>query len=232
MMNGMTDFSYSNVPEQSSGWLIRFASFIVPGIKKVQRQIRPYALAWQQSNQQNVKQEGPVWIVLGDSMGQGIGASAHDKGWVGQLQQKLLQRGDRYRVINLSVSGAKVRDVLQKQLPAMHSMGLEPALVTVTVGSNDRGSRQNRKQLVEDFAVLLQQLPKGSVVASILGNFADIKRVDAHLREVEKTELIRVADVRNDIPSWRGKLSDDHYHPNDAGYTAMAESFYQAIYKD
>lgn len=224
----MTQFSYSNIPEQSSGWLIRFASFFIPGIKTVQRQIRPYAEAWQEHNKQALTQHDPLWVVLGDSMGQGIGASAYNKGWAGQLDGMLKADGRQYRVVNLSVSGAKTADVLQKQLPALRALGVEPDLVTVTVGSNDRGNRRNRRQLVLDFNQLLQQLPQGSIVASILSNFADVKKVDANLRAVASVGKVRIADVRNDVPSWRGKLSQDHYHPNDAGYKAMAESFFKA----
>jgi lysophospholipase L1-like esterase len=29
--------------------------------------------------------------------------------------------------------------------------------------------------------------------------------------------------------SWRGKLAEDHFHPNDAGYAALAEDFFKTI---
>lgn len=228
----MSEFKYSNTPEQPSGWLIRVAAFFIPGIRRVQKQIVPYARAWQQQNQQAMQQREPLWVVLGDSMGQGIGASAYDKGWVGQLDSLLKSHGKQYRIVNLSVSGAKTRDVLQRQLPLLRSLGTAPDLVTVTVGSNDRGSSKNRQQLVADFNELLRQLPRGTVVASILSNFAEVKQVDRDLRTAVSADIVRLADVRNDVPSWRGKLSEDRYHPNDAGYAAMADSFFRAIQKD
>ena len=33
--------------------------------------------------------DGPLWVAVGDSMSQGIGASAPDRGWVGQLAEHL-----------------------------------------------------------------------------------------------------------------------------------------------
>ncbi|MGN6090342.1 MAG: GDSL-type esterase/lipase family protein, partial [Actinomycetales bacterium] len=33
--------------------------------------------------------EGPLWVVLGDSTGQGVGASRYDAGWVGQVRDAL-----------------------------------------------------------------------------------------------------------------------------------------------
>ena len=132
-MDDMT-FSYSNIPQKSPGLLIRIASVLIPGIRTVQKQIVPYAMAWRASNEQALLGQAPLWVVLGDSMGQGIGASSYKNGWVGQLDQLLRSQGKHYRIVNLSVSGAKVQDVIDRQLPAMRALNVRPALVTVTVG--------------------------------------------------------------------------------------------------
>jgi hypothetical protein len=40
---------------------------------------------WEESNERARSAEGPLWVALGDSTAQGIGASTPDRGYVGQL---------------------------------------------------------------------------------------------------------------------------------------------------
>jgi acyl-CoA thioesterase-1 len=66
------------------------------------------------------RDDGPLWVVLGDSTAQGLGASSPDGGYVGQVLAELRQEtGLPWRVLNLSVSGSLARDVLGAQLPLM-----------------------------------------------------------------------------------------------------------------
>src|SRR5687768_14178857 len=75
-----------------------------------------YALKWQRSNGQALEADGLLWLVLGDSAAQGVGASAHDRGWVGQGRTRLIAADPRpWRVLNLSRSGARTREVVDEQ---------------------------------------------------------------------------------------------------------------------
>jgi lysophospholipase L1-like esterase len=56
-------------------------------------------------------------------MSQGIGARDVSGGWVGQLHARLAAEGHRIRLINLSVTGARVRDVVDRQLPQLPALG-------------------------------------------------------------------------------------------------------------
>jgi hypothetical protein len=40
-----------------------------------------------------------------------------------------------------------------------------------------------------------------------------------------------VLDNRQDssFASWKGKLAEDHFHPNDRGYTGLAQAFFRAL---
>jgi lysophospholipase L1-like esterase len=220
-------FDYNNVPPTTST-LVRIGSFLHRGIRTIQRQIVPYAQMWQRHNAQALAGKEPLWVVLGDSMGQGIGASDYMHGWVGYLDGQLRRVSRPYRIINLSVSGAKVQDVLERQLPVMRSLGVTPALVTVTVGSNNRGRKADRRQLVELFDQLIAQLPPQAVVANILGDSHEVVAVDYRLHQAAQTGVLRLADMRA-IPSWKGKTAADHYHPNDEGYKTMAAVFFAAL---
>ena len=90
---------------------------------------------WTRQNENALAADGPLWVVLGDSTAQGLGASSPLHGYVGQVLNALRRTGSPWRVLNLSRSGAQTRHVLEDQLPLVD--GLTPALVTCGIGSND-----------------------------------------------------------------------------------------------
>jgi len=164
-------------------------------------------------------------------MTQGIGASRYDCGWVSQLQALLEQAGSVYRVLNLSAYGSRVDDVLTRQLPAMRALDAAPDLVTVLIGSNDMVSRRSRRDLPGNYRELLRQLPPGSVIASPFGNVGLGRQINALIAVEAADRGLTVLNNRGDsnLASWRGKLAEDHFHPNDRGYAGLADSFFQTI---
>jgi len=224
------NFSYSNLNGRRTGVFYRTAALLLPGVRKVQAQIIPYAQAWQRANLAALSAPGPLWVALGDSMSQGIGASAYDQGWVGQLGRQLTRDGEPYRIVNLSVSGARVADVTDRQLPAMEQLGVRPDLVTVLIGSNDMVRRKYRDALPGAVGDLLRRLPPGTYIASLPNGQQVAAAVNALIdQSVAQRQLVAV-DMRSRGPvSWKGRLAEDHFHPNDLGYAAMAKAFASAI---
>ena len=96
---------------------------------RVMRRLRPgvaatlgakdeYRQYWEASNERARHSGGPLWVALGDSTAQGLGASAPDRGYVGQLLVELQEAQRRpWRVVNLSVTGARISDVVREQVP-------------------------------------------------------------------------------------------------------------------
>jgi lysophospholipase L1-like esterase len=166
-------------------------------------------------------------------MTQGIGASAPDRGWVGQLSGRLATRGWDHHLVNLGVNGARVEDVLDRQLPALEALepdGSRAALVTVVIGSNDVVVRRHRRGLVERFTEMLDRLPEGAVVSNLPNPHREARAVDAMLRERAAAGRLVLVDMRRDGPrSWRGRLASDKFHPNDRGYADMASVVERAI---
>ncbi len=211
-------FDYSNAPVRPSGAGLRLLSTVVPGVRRVLADVEPYARAWEQHNARALEPGGPLWVALGDSMAQGIGASRFDLGWPGQLARHL---PSSYRLVNLSFHGARVRDVLEVQLPAARALG-DAALVVVMIGANDVVWRKHRPGLVPGFRELLAQLPEGAVVANLVNPHQAAREVDRMLRADHGVVL---ADLRRSGPkSWRGKLAADFFHPNDRGYAEIADA--------
>jgi hypothetical protein len=221
-----TGFDYSNLSGRPNGPFVTWAGRILPGVRAVQQQIEPYATAWEQHNRAAVAAEGPLWVALGDSMAQGVGASSFDRGWVGQLTPSV----PGHRLVNLSFYGGRVADVVERQLPAMRSLGVEPDLVTIVIGSNDLISRRLREALPRALAEMLRMLPRGTVMGSQPGGRPGSLEFNRQVDEAATTGQVMVADFRDPrMRSWRGKLSGDHFHPNDAGYAGMAQIVAEAV---
>ena len=228
-----TAFEYDNTSERPPGKLMKVLTTVMPGVAQVRGQTEDFAAAWRAANALALAADGPMseplWVALGDSMTQGIGASVPDRGWVGQFAEHLAAAGRPHRVVNLSVTGARVQDAIDQQLPALGDLrdaGLVPDLVTVVIGSNDVVSPRLRAGLTERFTELLDGLPRGSVVANLPNPHREARRVEALLRQRERDGRLVVADMRAHGPrNWRGKLAADKFHPNDAGYAAMARVF-------
>ena len=226
------DFRYDNRTGRGPGRVLRTLGAVLPGVALVQAQVEPYADAWHAHNTSVIGTPGRRWFVLGDSMSQGIGATAHDAGWVDQLRARLGADADGLRIVNLSATGARVADVLDQQLPALSSLQPGPAdLVTVLVGSNDLfGGRAGRALLPGGMAELVDRLPEGAIVATLPQPRAAARLANAHVEAGAAAGRLRMVDMRvAGPPSWRGRLASDWFHPNDAGYAAIADAFEPAV---
>jgi len=218
-------FEYSNLNDRSPGWFFRLARRLLPGVGLVENEIRPYAEAWTERNLEALASAGPLWVVLGDSLSQGVGASSIEHSWVLQTWRALADRGIRYRIVNLSFSGARVSDVLTRQIPALAGLSATPELVTVLIGSNDIIKRDLRARLPENYRAMLSALPKGALVATVprpRGVQAEVNRI---VQQAEDAGAV-VAVPLHFAP---GARAADHFHPDDAGYAAIATDFTTAI---
>jgi lysophospholipase L1-like esterase len=230
-----TALGYANLTGRPPGGFVTALGRVLPGIAAVQRQVRPYADAWWRANQAALADSGRRWVVLGDSMSQGIGADTPFGGWVSQLQARLADQDIHLDVVNLSASGALVSDVLHQQLPVWRDLtsrpdGSEPDIVTVLVGSNDLMNRRHRDELPGAFATLLQALPAGAIVATLPQPRRAAIAVNQQIEAVRVERELRVLDMRaGGPPSWRGRLAADHFHPNEDGYRAIADAFFPLV---
>lgn len=213
------EFAYDNLNHRSPTLLGRTLKAALPGVRLVAAQTRPYAAWWRAQNLETLAERdpAPLWVVLGDSMSQGIGASSVQGGWVPRAQVALRDRGLDTRVLNLSFSGARTADVLERQLPALRDAAVEPDVVTLLIGSNDLLRRSLRAELLDRSRELLDALPHGTLVATTpgygrLGEVATL--VDAH------PALVPVP-----LSFGRGEVAQDRFHPDDRAYARLARTF-------
>jgi lysophospholipase L1-like esterase len=111
--------------------------------------------------------------------------------------------------VNLSVTGARVRDVLDDQLPRLHAIGIEPDLVTLLIGANDMLVRSRRIAAIPTCARLIDELPPGRTVIGTLPR-----------RNREALAINALIDAAT--------LAEDHFHPNERGYARIAGAFVAA----
>jgi lysophospholipase L1-like esterase len=203
-----------------------------------------YAAYWRDHNERVLEKRtgaapGPLWVALGDSTAQGLGATAPRGGYVGQTLRELRRStGERWQVLNLSVSGALMRDVVAEQIPLLGDM--QPGLVTCGAGANDiLYSAPGR--LFADLRGLLGALPSGAVVLDlplltgfwgIVGRASVpyISRINRVVREVAAERGLQVAEVSRCFTGpWNGKFSVDNFHPSQDGYRDWSRALMEIL---
>ena len=181
----------------------------------------------------------PLWVVLGDSTAQGLGAPGPKGGYVGQAVSQLRRTtGQHWRVLNLSVSGALTRDVLAEQIPVLYDE--KPDLVTCGAGVNDILFSAPAK-LFADLRALLAAVPDKTVLLDLplMSGFWGIvgrisvpytSRMNRVVREVALERNLPVAEVSAHFtPPWVGKFGVDNFHPSQDGYRDWTRALLAAV---
>jgi len=224
----------ANVSGLRSGRFGRWAD----GVIELREDCVTFASHWDAHNDQALAESGPLWVVLGDSTAQGLGAPSPMGGYVGQVLAGLQQRtGQRWRVLNLSLSGALIRDVQRDQLPRIPA---DASLVTCGIGANDILYSTPAKVLA-DLRGLIGAVPGGTVVLDlplptgiwgILGRASVpyVARINQTIRQAAAARGLPVAEVSaHFLPPWAGKFGPDNFHPSQDGYRDWARALLTAI---
>lgn len=190
-----------------------------------------------------------VYVALGDSTVQGIGATNRQANYVSRLHARLRERYPNARMENLGVGGATSRDVLRRQLD--RAVELKPHLLTVSVGPNDITSRVPVGQYAENMEAILGRLAGETdavIVINLLPDLAVTPRfrgetaaLVGRLSTEFNDALAAVADrhgaivvdlyaaSRREVPGRPELLALDGYHPSDLGYARWAELMWEAV---
>jgi lysophospholipase L1-like esterase len=207
------------------------------GVAYVDVQARTYADFWLRHNDQALAADGPLWVVLGDSTAQGLGASSPLHGYVGQVLNALRRTGRPWRVVNLSRSGAQTRHVLEDQLPLVEGLGAD--LVTCGIGNNDILATPP-KRFRAHLRGVIDRLPSSSVVMDLtvpdrfwrIGGVCSpyVTGINQFIDSTATGRGLPVAHVsRHARPPWRGLLAPDNFHPNNLGYRRHADALLAAL---
>ena len=196
-----------------------------------------FARHWQPTTT-GCRADGPLWVVLGDSTAQGLGAPSPDGGYVGQVLAGLReQSGQPWRVLNLSVSGSLTRDVIRAQLPQIPA---DADLVTCGIGVNDILYTSPGK-LFADLRALIAALPGNTVLLDLplpagcwgfLGRASVpyVNRINRTIHQAAAARGLPVAEVSAHFtPPWAGKFASDCFHPSQDGYRDWARALLTTV---
>lgn len=174
-----------------------------------------------------------LYVAIGDSAAQGIGASSPDRSYVGVLADEIRAvTGRSVRVVNLSVSGATVELAVRDQLPRF--VKLKPDIVTVAIGANDI-AHWDPAAFERGIRTIFEALPPHALVANLPffyfpRNERKVAVANRILRRVAAEHGLTVVPLHTatrhqGIPGMLTQFAIDMFHPNDHGYRVWADAF-------
>lgn len=221
-------------PRPGPGPMVRALGRALPGVREVAGHIVDYGSEWDRRSREAIESDAPLWLALGDSTAQGIGAATIDGGYVAQLFRQRPLPLSALDLVNISVSGARIEDVIRGQLPVLEMLRPRVQLVTCSIGSNDLTRSPNAWRIIGSLRRLfdaLDGLPTVAVATLPIGSVSVAGRlVNAMIRREAPERGLLVADVQAMYrPPYRGKTAPDRFHPNAAGYLDWTTAFVRAL---
>ena len=191
-----------------------------------------------------------TYVVLGDSTAAGVGAP-YDDGIAVQTA-KHLRQSRPVTLHNFGVSGARMRDVVEDQLPK--ALAVRPDLVLVSAAANDvthlTSIPSMRRRLREIVTRLRAVNPAVKIVVTGAPDMGSPPRIPWILRPIAslrtkminrmfRSEVTRLGLVFAPIAERTGPLfrrdrtlfDADRFHPNSRGYATWTEVLNEALVK-
>lgn len=222
------------MPRRTPGLLSRALSQVWDAIEDVEEQREPHAAFWDEWNEAALTSEGPLWVALGDSSSQGLGAVDPHDGWVVRMTERLKARtGEPWRVINLSITGGQLGDVIEHQLPRYESLSslTDVELVTHLAGANDLNAPITWPFTVDRIDEVIERLPNHAVV----GRVGVSSKLNSVMGRRINEALEEAADHKPFHLFWpwawpsRDGLAPDRFHPSPIGYGYMLDLIWEPI---
>lgn len=192
----------------------------------------------------------PVYVAMGASDTQSVGASREDRGYVYQILRRLrAETGANWKLENVGKSGALVTDLAERQLPL--AVRYKPQVITIWTGGNDvRGSvtLQAFEQNLERIFQTLTTKTDAVIAAANLPRMSE-QLFAATMSATEKQQMQARADALNDITTRLARkygvhvvdlgagdlmynpanMAADGLHLNDQGHSGLAERFWAVL---
>ena len=209
----------------------RSISMMSPGTRAVASQVNPREAEWRQIAHTALTGGLPLWIVLGDSIAQGVGASSLSRSWVARIAGGLAAQGRPHGIVNLSRSGARSHHVRHDQLPLLDRLDRPPGIVTCGVGSNDLMRNPHPPSVSARVNELIDMLPTHAIVSTLPAPSVSPsgRWVNRSVRRNAERRGITVADVVPHLVTGRRGWAPDRFHPSDRGYGAWVAAYAEAL---
>jgi lysophospholipase L1-like esterase len=188
------------------------------------------------------------FVVLGDSTAAGLGASGPDHAYPTVLARRLAEDGWDVDLQAFGVSGARIEDVLEDQVPP--AARAEPDLIFVGIGANDVTHLTSLDEVRSDFGLLLDRLLDTGAALAVAGppdmraaawleplrSMAGLRgrQVASAMREVAEERGVPVVPLAEEAGPYFASNPEeayggDEFHPGDGGYRAWADAIFPVL---
>jgi lysophospholipase L1-like esterase len=197
-----------------------------------------------------VRDDGLLYVALGDSTVSGAGASRPEHNFVSRLLARLGREYGQARAKNLGTPSATAVEVAIRQVP--EAVWLAPQLVTVTVGPNDVLDEVPLETFERNVQFILERLRQETRALIVLNLIPDFVLTPKFRVAPNAAELAGRIRRFNEVLARQGAgqgalvvdlyapsqaalrahphlVSADGYHPSDVGYELWAELMWGAI---
>ena len=191
-----------------------------------------------------------VYVALGDSTVEGVGASSPALNYVSLLHERLRAVYPGARVANLGVGGATSADVLRRQLD--RAIEQRPNLITLSIGPNDITTRVPVEVYEKNLATILSRVRHETAAVVVVNSIPDLAVTPRFRRSRSRETVGRLTVVfneavarqarahgaelvdlyttsRHEVPLRPELIGRDGYHPSDVGYARWAELVWSGI---
>lgn len=209
----------------------------------LRQQVERYRAFWIEQANMTPAPDALWYVALGDSSAQGIGASHPEKGYVGLLAHSLrAETGRPVHVVNLSATGARLNDLIEKQLPLLEQLELPPdAVVTLAVGSNNI-PKYDHERFRTEMQKIIERMPPQTIVGDVpyfgggRANSGEQSALAASkiIAELAGAHGLRLAELHKVTKEQRSirDFAADFFHPSNHGYKKWHQAFWPVLRTD
>lgn len=232
----MQGMDFAPMPRRQQGLLSAALSQVSDDVANIEMQREPHAQFWDEWNAKAARESGPLWVALGDSSSQGVGAPDPMDGWIPQMIDLLRTKtGEQWRVINLSITGAQYDDIAFWQLDRVRALrkdGQVPQLMSLIAGANNLMAPNSWPKAFGHLDNVLASMPEGRSVVGRVGSSSLLNSMMARRFNAK----IEAAAAKKDFQlfwPWAWPSSDglaaDRWHPGPKGYGYMVDLIWPRI---
>jgi len=166
----------------------------------------------------------PVILAFGDSMTAGYGVP-DEKSYPSQLQSTLDERGYKYRVVNMGVTGDTTRGGLARMSRAL---GTNPVIVILELGSNDRANGIPPQQTENNLDQMIARFQRTRIEVVLAGRSLSGGE-DVYGNLASKYRLTLIPSFLAGVSGNPALTIADGTHPNADGYTIVVKTIMTSI---
>jgi acyl-CoA thioesterase-1 len=166
----------------------------------------------------------PVILAFGDSMTAGFGVP-EEMSYPAQLQRTLDERGYKYRIVNMGVTGDTTRGGLARMSRAL---GANPVMVILELGSNDRANGITPQQTQENLDQMIARFQRTRIEVVLAGRSLSGGE-DVYGNLANKYRLTLIPSFLAGVSGNPDLTIADGTHPNAEGYAIVVKTIMQSI---